>query len=341
MNNCITVANIDDVKDSGYTPNQIKNAYSLSDGIHIPKKVKVATIDFIGNKYIQNNLRIFSEKFNLPSTTINYIDSDKKSDYFNFGAYIEPCVDTQWIHAISPFAELYVIRASEYSVLGAMDAIKALLPENMDIILLTFQAPFEEEYIEFSSIFEENTVFVVSAGDTGAGAFFPACFPNCISVGGTSLSISKEGKREGEETVWDRTGGGICENFDIPLYQKIFNGISSITNGKRGVPDVAFFADTNPGYAVYHSSVGDNYGWYNVGGTSLSASVIAGIISNLLSSRQFENKKQVLPYLYSLAGKTSYQNSVYYKDIVTGNNGTYHAKNGYDLCTGLGSLNNI
>lgn len=341
MNSHLSINSISSNPTVGYTPEQIKRAYSLSNESN-SSEISVGIIDFMGNIHIQNNLDVFSKQFNLPYTKIEFFGDTPGNNYFDFQAYVEPCADTQWVHAISPNVKLKVFRAYQYSVEGVIESIKQGLSEKCDIILQTFQAPFLEDYTKYRTLYESDAVFVCSAGDYGAGAFFPSCFPSCISVGGTSLLISDEGERIGDETVWRMTGGGICEYFNIPSYQSKFNDIVELTSGKRGVPDISFLADPDTGYSVYHSSVKGSFGWYKAGGTSLAASVIAGIISNLLSQNKEIDKKQILNYIYDLAGRTEYTNpySKFY-DIVKGENNKFEAKVGYDLCTGLGSLINL
>lgn len=340
MNLSITVNGLSNNFDIGYTPNQIKKAYGLGSFGNGAGTV-VAVIDFLGNNYIQSNLDVFSEKFELPKATVNFFGKSGKGN-FEFGAYIEPSADTQWVHAISPQAEIIVVRAESFSVNSAIKAISNAKAFGADIILLTFQDEFSEEYKQYENIFLSDNVFVASAGDYGAGAFFPACFPECVGVGGTSLEIDKFGNRISAETVWQSTGGGICDYFEIPDYQRKMYGISALTNGKRGVPDVSFLANPKNGYSSYHSATNDAFGWYSIGGTSLAAAVTAGLIANFLSNNKNVRPKEILQTLYALAGKTVYKNAYNkYYDVTMGNNTEFQAKKGYDLCTGLGSIINF
>ncbi|MBR3995158.1 MAG: S8 family serine peptidase [Clostridia bacterium] len=341
MKTSLIVNEVSENSSIGYSPQQIKKAYNISNYGN-GNGVSVAVIDFIGNRYLQNNLNIFSREFGLPETELKFYGDINNGDNFNFSAYIEPSVDTQWIHGISPYSEIRIIRATNFTVPGVIDAVKTAIELNTDIILQTFQAPFEEEYLKYSDIYNNNTVFIASAGDYGAGAFFPSCFPQCISVGGTSLDIDNNGNRNGVESAWTESGGGICRYIDIPDYQLKFSPINTLTMGKRGVPDVSFLADPDTGYAVYHSSIEDSFGWYSAGGTSIAAAVIAGIIANLISYTALSDKSNMIRYLYNMAGETSYTNPYnVFNDITTGGNGEFSARPGYDLCTGLGSLINI
>lgn len=338
----ISVNSISKNPDIGYTPKQIKKAYNLGSTGN-GKNISVAVIDFIGNPYIESNLKVFSRQYNLKHTSIKNIGESGNRSY-NFSAYIEPVVDSQWVHAISQESEIYIIKAPSYTIEGAISAINMAKEEKCDVILLTFQTEMTANLAEMSSLFDYQGVFVASAGDFGAQANFPACVPNCIAVGGTSLKISSDGERISDEVVWDGTGGGICSYFDIPEYQKRMEGINEITDNKRGVPDVSFFASPTPGFSVYHSSNYGSFGWYSVGGTSISAACVAGIVANMLSSEKFEGVtgKNIHQVLYEIAGGDIYRNQFSkYIDIIYGSNGDFNAKLGYDLCTGLGSLFNI
>ena len=338
MTSSIIINSISDSSGIGYTPEQIVRAYDLNNSF-TGKNISVAVIDFIGNPYIERNLIRFSEEFGLKKPTLEIIGNTYNSS-FDFSAYIEPTVDSQWVHAVSQDALIYIIKAPSYTIEGAISAINTAKEVRSDIVLLSFQANMNQMLLENSSIFDYDGIFVASAGDFGAQANFPACVPYCVAVGGTSLDISEDGRRLSEETVWEGTGGGICDYYDIPNYQSRMSGISEITNGRRGVPDVSFLASPEPGFSVYHSSSYGSFGWYSVGGTSISASCVAGILANMLSRNiNGLNRRNIHEVIYELAGGNTYKNEYsMFIDIIKGNNGTFSAKQGYDLCTGLGSL---
>jgi subtilase family serine protease len=94
------------------------------------------------------------------------------------------------------------------------------------------------------------------------------------------------------------------------------------------VPDIAADADPNTGALVYVAQVP-----LQVGGTSLSAPIMAGLTA-LANSGRFANSKRALgllnPRLYQL-GQANF------RDIIVGNNGAYDAGAGYDLVTGKGA----
>jgi subtilase family serine protease len=102
------------------------------------------------------------------------------------------------------------------------------------------------------------------------------------------------------------------------------------------VADVSADADPNTGAAVYDSySYLGSRGWFQVGGTSLAAPLVAGIygLANSVSSSVFANS---LPY-------ANLNYSLNLHDITLGSNGVCgglslcQAAVGYDGPSGLGS----
>ena len=99
----------------------------------------------------------------------------------------------------------------------------------------------------------------------------------------------------------------------------------------RAIPDVAFNADPQTGFAVYIGTSKGKGSWYQIGGTSAGAPQWAAIQSLGLSANN-QNFYQ---------DKTSSNSGSYFRDIVSGNNGDCQyfcsARKHYDYITGLGS----
>src|SRR5262249_3576862 len=119
--------------------------------------------------------------------------------------------------------------------------------------------------------------FVASSGDSGAwyGVEWPAASPNVLAVGGTRLSVDTRGDYLGE-TAWAGSGGGFSAVEAEPSYQA-----SVQSTGVRTVPDVAYDASPNTGFAVY-DSVDDgsgHTGWFQVGGTSAGAPQVTALLA--------------------------------------------------------------
>ena len=123
----------------------------------------------------------------------------------------------------------------------------------------------------------QGVTFIAAAGDSGvySGVQWPASSPNVLSVGGTSLYTQDKSGTYYTETSWSGTSGGFSQVEDEPSYQ------ATVQNtGVRTIPDVAYDADPNTGFAVYDSVADQGYvGWQEVGGTSAGAPQWAAIIA--------------------------------------------------------------
>lgn len=160
-------------------------------------------------------------------------------------------------------------------------------------------------------------------GPTGPAGPVAPIGPNVISCGGTTL-ISN-GKTIIKEKVWynntdSTTGGGYSKYFAKPSYQRTIKNNSK----KRGTPDVAGNADPYTGYIIYLD------GYVIMGGTSAVAPLWAGL--NALLNHSYGRT------IFFINNKL-YKNPKVLNDIRIGKNDLYPAKNGWDLCTGLGSPN--
>ena len=173
--------------------------------------------------------------------------------------------------------------------------------------------------------------FFASSGDYASfsGLAYPAASPEVVSVGATTLNLSSAGQWR-SETGWSSSGGGYSQAFTEPSYQ---DGVQN--SGMRSNPDVAADGDPSTGVAVYDPyDFGTATPWDDLGGTSLSAQLWAGMMSiadqgRVLAGGQPLGATQVLTDLYGLPSSD-------FHDITVGNNG-FPAGPGYDLVTGLGS----
>lgn len=156
-------------------------------------------------------------------------------------------------------------------------------------------------------------------------------------------------------------GGGGVTKFPKPSWQ---TGLGVPSDGVRDVPDLSFSASLHDGYLVCQGDVGNvcSAGQFLsiVYGTSASAPGMAGIAA-LFDQRMGARQGNVNPLLYSLAAKTTNvfhdatpatsgvidcstatpsicNNSTPSANALTGGLAGYTLTPGYDLATGLGSL---
>ena len=182
-----------------------------------------------------------------------------------------------------------------------------------------------------------GVAITASSGDWGYGTFFPAALPTVVAVGGTTLRLGA-GDVWASETVWSGSGSGCSLYAPAPSWQTRLGAWSLTGCGtKRAIADVAADADPATGAAVYNTTkYQGRSGWFTLGGTSLSAPLIAGVYA-------LAGNAATVPYPASLP----YANRSALHDVTSGSNGTCtHIRMckglvGYDGPTGLGTPNGV
>ncbi len=187
---------------------------------------------------------------------------------------------------------------------------------------------------------------------TGLAVDYPSSSAWVTAVGGTSRSLS------GTETVWNGCdgvdnnsgcalndgagGGGTSSVSPRPVWQANLAeppGASCGSNGTncREVPDIS----SDAGVPVAFFSGGS---WGLFIGTSIAAPLEAAIWADRSTECATTSPGDAAPTLYALAASGAYTGGL--NDITSGNNdftgtngGTYSAGVGYDMASGLGSVN--
>jgi xanthomonalisin len=178
----------------------------------------------------------------------------------------------------------------------------------------------------FQQAVAQGQTFSVSSGDSGADECGdggttpsqPASSPYVVAVGGTTLNTS--GTSWNGETVWSGTGGSPSTFEPQPSWQ---NGV--VPGSTRGVPDIAFDGDPNSGAVIVVNGSGEQ-----VGGTSLSAPIFAGVWARMLAIKG-TGLGFAAPLIYQLPSSA-------FHDVTSGNNGGESAAPGWDFTTGFGSM---
>jgi hypothetical protein len=303
---------------SGYSPSQIRAAYGLpSSG---GAGTTIAIIDAYNTTTIWNDLTVFSTNFSLPLPTASNFEIYNMST--NIGTNSkwaeETCLDVEWAHAIAPEAKILLVEAIDNSNSNLLSAIDYATSQPGVVAVSMSWGSNEAWYSKnYDSHFNKpGIIFFASSGDKGAEVNWPACSPNVVAVGGTTLNFNLNGTVS-SETAWSGSGGGISQYEAKPAYQTSYG----VNASKRAVPDVSYDANPSTGVAVYSNS-----SWYKVGGTSAGAPQWAAIHALGLSATNAN--------LYQKA-KLAY--SSYFRDIISGANGGFNATSDYDYVTGLGS----
>jgi subtilase family serine protease len=229
----------------------------------------------------------------------------------------------------------------------------------------------------YSSIFSQaarsHITIVASSGDSGAAgqdengnyyrhpvASWPATSPFVTAVGGTRLNLNASGARNGSDAAWNdtysptvnnfffgndgpnplATGGGKSAYYGRPGYQ---NGVRNIAGHQRGIPDISMSASCSVAVNVFETFTGGQGGWTASCGTSESAPMFAAIIA-LADQAAGHPLGLVNPALYALAAR----HAPGIVPVASGNNTVsfsggkvhgYSVRHGYNLVTGLGTVN--
>jgi subtilase family serine protease len=230
----------------------------------------------------------------------------------------------------------------------------------------------------YKDAYAHGVTVVASTGDDGAASTkldgstyylspvtdWPATDPLVTAVGGTQLQESPAGTFS--SATWNdtydiplqqaftgtngpnpfSTGGGVSEFFSRPYYQ---DSVAKVTGNARGIPDISLSAACDGAVTTYSSYPGGVTGWHLTCGTSEAAPLFSGMVALA---------DQVAHHPLGLINPTLYQLAQFRApglvDVTKGNNTVsftqgspsklytvqgYSAKNGYDLTTGVGTVN--
>jgi len=209
-------------------------------------------------------------------------------------------------------------------------------------------------------------------------ADWPASDPLVTSVGGTYLCTDPFATASQPRTLgttrasrcnafptefevgWTFSGGGFSKVFPKPGYQSALPAGSTAIGSMRGEPDVGLQASAGTGALVYLSLPPDgdsglicpggnpcSTGWYDIGGTSLSAPQWAGLVA-IADQINGGGLGLINPGLYTIGANPARYAADFF-DVTTGNNTDtadpptpvpgYPATTGWDPVTGLGTPN--
>jgi uncharacterized protein YjdB len=279
---------------------------------------------------------------NFPQVIIVPVSGATNSPNPTDAATIENTIDVQTIGAMCPSAKLTILlylapnsfaefvnvldRVSNATVINSIrytpsviscswGATETLYPSHL---LNTLNA-------QLQTLSNRGIVFTAATGDfgssnglSGINCDFPSSSPYSIACGGTTLTCPNYVYDDATmEIGWTDGGGGISKIFTKPNFQR------DISGSGRNTPDIALVADPETG-VVY--TIGSNL--QVIGGTSIVSPAIAAYVAIL------NLNKVITPRLYTAPSSN-------FHDIYMGSNGDYSAKQGYDNCTGLGSIHGL
>jgi subtilase family serine protease len=333
----------------GFSPAQISQAYGFNQISFNNGTIRgdgsgqtIAIVDAYSQPNIGSDLQTFDATFGLPAPpSFQVVNQNGGSSLpsVNSSWGLEISLDVEWAHAVAPGANILLIEANTNNYPDLLTAINfARSQQGVSVVSLSWGGGEWSSETSYDGYFttpegHQGITFVASSGDSGsAGApEYPSVSGNVLAVGGTQLSTDNSGNYLGE-TAWSGSGGGISTVEAQPAYQR---GVVTQTSTYRAMPDVSYDGSPNSPFAVYDSSYPGG-GWLQVYGTSAGAPQWAALVAIADQGRALEGKgtldgaSETLPTLYQLPQS-------YFRDITSGNNGSYSAGPGYDLVTGRGS----
>jgi subtilase family serine protease len=281
-----------------------------------------------------------------------------------------PVSETEGVHGFPQIvaAEEYVLRHFSVDVISqSFSATEETMPSAAQLQALRGA---------YRLAHRDHVTVLAASGDSGATdvgldettyytfpvTSWPDSDPLVTGVGGTQLHVTAQGT-PAAPTVWNDTnnsranefvaggpgpnplasGGGTSIFFARPSFQ---NGVRDVVGGRRGVPDISMSAACDGSVDTYDSYRGASAGWSLTCGTSEATPLFAGIVA-LADQVAGHSLGLINPALYRLAAErqpgivpvTAGNNTVSFTQhgreyTVTG----FSARPGYDLATGLGTV---
>lgn len=320
----------------GLTPKDIRAAYHLPASKKKDKKQTIAIVDAYDNARVEQDLATYRKVFHLPKcTTANHcfrkVDQRGGKRYPEgdpFGWAVEIALDVEAVSAACPRCRILLVEADEPSIESIGAAVNTAVRLGATVVSNSYGG---DEFAGMTAVGRRyythpKVAIVASSGDYGfTAASFPAVLKTTWAVGGTLLRKTK--KHHWTEDAWNGSGSGCSAYIAKPSVQKDKHC------SMRTVADVSAAAySRDGGLAIYDTyGLGPDNGWLVVGGTSLSAPLISGMIGlrgNAATAAQ---------------PSYAYHHRSGLRDVVGGTNGSCGRDylctgvKGYDAPTGLGS----
>lgn len=336
----------------------------------------IGIVDAFGSPTIANDLHVFDQQYGLPDppalTVVQpagAVPPFDPTDATMINWATETTLDVEYAHAMAPGAKIVLAETPVAEVEGVTGLPEIVAAENYlidnklaDVISQSFGAtentfPSKRSLLDLRSAVlnarKHNVTMLGASGDDGATDFtsdastlypypvnsWPSSDPLVTSVGGTQLHLDADGNRLAPDETWNdgygASGGGLSQIFARPTFQ---NSVSSVVGGSRGTPDISMSAAVDGGAIFYYSFDPARVGWHIVGGTSEASPLFAGIVA-LTDQRARRRIGDINDTLYRLARLRD----VGIVDVTIGDNSFggvtgYPATKGYDLATGLGTV---
>lgn len=329
--------------------------------------------------HVTADVAVYSARYGLPAPRVrvlSYGSVPPRSGADAAGWEQEGTLDLEMAHAVAPLAGLVYLAVPDRVVHGVTggvmyDAALRWLAARYRPTVVSYSAGVPEDWdgshgyqligasrggLEAAA--RAGTTVVASAGDFGPdepgpdgrlrrSVAWPASDPLATAVGGTRLAAAANGAYASaafsytDGPAGGRAGGaGLSAVFARPAWQ---DPVAAVTGSRRGVADVSMDASDCSPVAAYTSTSdlpGQHPGWISVSGTSVAAPLFAGAVAD--AAQAAGHPLGVLgPALYHMHGTADGITDVTAGDDAMPGAPGYHARPGYDLPTGIGTISSI
>ncbi len=273
----------------GYGPNELRSAYGIT-ALGLKNRV-IAIVDAYHSGTAFEDITEYRNTFGLPTMLncgvtkpakgskapcfyqLNQSGAaDNSAATTNAGWAQEIALDIEMASAICEKCSILLVEANTATNKDLSSAV-ATAADFAGVVAISnsYGGPDNAEPIDspFAAAAASGIAVVASTGDSGYAVNAPASYTSVIGVGGTNLQLDSLGNWS-NETVWAMAGSGCSKLNTRPTWQD-----ATLTKcaGKSTV-DVAAVADPATGVKVFNDGF-----WYEFGGTSASAPIIASLFA--------------------------------------------------------------
>ncbi len=251
---------------AGWTPAAFQARYKLPSGSKGAGQV-VAIVDAYDNPDVASDLAQYRSEFNLGTAEFYKYNQDGDQGGYPAGSQgwgVEIDLDAEMVSATCPQCTIYLVEAnsSDGSDLEAAEVEAVKLGAH--IVTNSWICYDSISCVDSRDFAHKGVEYLAATGDEGydePGA--PSAFDSVAAIGGTVLSQCGS---QYCETPWADAGGGCDTGVKKPKWQhdKVCAG--------RAAADASAVAWNVAEYDSYGES-----GWFEVGGTSVAAPLLAGV----------------------------------------------------------------
>ncbi len=319
---------------SGLGHTELDSAYSLP--ANGGTGSTFAVVDAMDDPNAAADLAVYRAQYGLSACTVANGCFRKVSQTGSTTAL--PAADAGWAEeesqdldlgsATAPAAHLLLVEANSATTANLGTAVNEAVALGATSIDIGWGGGESSSDTTYDSEYFNHPGVAISApsGDDGFGVEYPAASQYVTAVGDTVLASAPGTKRGWTESAASATGGGCSSSDPKPTWQ------TDTFCTTKSLVDVSAGGATPSGFAVYDTYGGDP-GWEVFLGSSVSASIIAGVFADA-GVPSAGTRPASFPYahptaLYDITGGPC-------TSVCTAAVGP-----GYDLPTGLGTPNGV